>query len=218
MITHVFFDLDGTIIDTEPAAAKVMSQVFLDFGQKIETADAQFVAGRTWEVAFDHLFARYPLAGKRSEIEARILDQYRKELDLNLPVVPGSVEAVQKVSSRYPLALVSGSHRREILWSLKKLGIFECFKIILGQEDYPCSKPAPDGYQRALLEIGARPEQTLIFEDSNAGIASARAVGAFVVAIRSTNHFEQDTTLAHQSIEDLRAIDAEWVANWAGPV
>jgi beta-phosphoglucomutase-like phosphatase (HAD superfamily) len=59
--------------------------------------------------------------------------------------------------------------------------------------------------------LNGEPRSSLVFEDSEAGITSGRRAGAWVVAITGTNHFDQDTELAHHHIEDLRGIDREWV-------
>jgi HAD superfamily hydrolase (TIGR01509 family) len=209
----VVFDLDGTLIDTEPSAAKSIKRTFQDWGITVTIEDASFVTGRTWESAFQYLFSKYEIPLPQKEAAQKVLENYRLSLENELTVVPGSVEAVHSLAARYPLGLVSGSHRREILWALEKLGIRQHFQVILGAEDYPRSKPAPDGYLAAISEMKFSARGTLIFEDSHAGIASARAAGAWVVAITGTNHFRQDVSQAHHHIPDLSQVTADWVKN-----
>jgi HAD superfamily hydrolase (TIGR01509 family) len=213
MIDWVIFDLDGTLIDTEPSAAKAVERTFSSWGIQVTHEDARFVTGRTWDSAFQFLFSKYQVPVPQNEAMHTVLENYRIALDEELTIVPGSVEAVQSLAARYPLGLVSGSHRREILWALKKLGIFEHFRVILGAEDYPRSKPAPDGYLAAMSQMKFTPQSTLIFEDSQPGIASARAAGAWVVGITGTNHFRQDISQAHHHIPDLSPVTADWVKN-----
>ena len=50
-IQAVLFDLDGTIVDTELAAAKVIREVFLAWGLQIDPKDAEYLTGRTWSSA-----------------------------------------------------------------------------------------------------------------------------------------------------------------------
>lgn len=211
MIDTILFDLDGTLIDTEPSAARAIMGGFQDWGVSVTRDDAAFITGRTWAVAFDYLFAKYPPPVPRAEAERAMMERYRSELENHLIRVPGGADAVRALAPHFKLALVSGSGRAEILWALDKLGIRSLFRVILGAEDYPRSKPAPDGYLKALGMLGSEPGRTLIFEDSEAGIASAVAAGARVVAITSTNHFGHDTSGAHGFIPDLGGVDAEWV-------
>lgn len=212
-VTTIIFDLDGTLIDTELSAAQAVQTSFTHWNIQLNPEDATFVTGRTWESAFDYLFRKYPLPVAESIAKEKILDRYRKTLENELSIVPGSVKAVESLAAEYSLGLVSGSNRKEILWALEKLEIKHHFQVILGAEDYPRSKPNPDGYLKAMKELNVNPSECLIFEDSNAGLTSAKAAGAWVVAITSTNHFSQDLTLANVRIPDLTCVNAEWVKN-----
>jgi HAD superfamily hydrolase (TIGR01509 family) len=212
----ILFDLDGTLVDTELAAAQVIHEQFRSWGCPVDAEDARYLTGRTWAKAFELLFAKYPIPVPHDEAATTLLDAYRDALEANLPVVEGSADAVRSLAGHYPLALVSGSNRREILWALGKLGVLDRFKIVLGAEDYPRSKPAPDGYAKAIELLGVAPSATLVFEDSQPGIESALAAGTKVVAITGTNHFNQNTRLAHHHIPDLRTVDVGWIRQlWA---
>lgn len=212
-ISSILFDLDGTLIDTEPSAAQAIRDSFAKWGIQINASDATYVTGRTWASAFVFLFEKYSLPIPEAQAENEILGAYRERIQEKLHIVPGSVQAVKSLAQRYRLGLVSGSHRQEILWALKKLGIFAHFQVILGAEDYPKSKPEPDGYLKAFELFQASPRSSLIFEDSQAGIASARRAGAWVVAITGTNHFRQNTKEAHHEIPDLSCVTIPWVEN-----
>lgn len=210
-IQSIIFDLDGTLIDTEPSAAQAVEECFAHWKIELLQEDARFVTGRTWESAFDYIFSKYSLPLPRKKIENAVSKRYREILENHLVVVPGSVQAVKNLSQNYSLALVSGSTREEVLWALRKLEIENHFQIILGAEDYPRSKPQPDGFLKALQHLNCPPEKSLIFEDSTAGITAARTAGTWIAAITSTNHFQQDQSLAHFKIRDLREVDTSWV-------
>jgi HAD superfamily hydrolase (TIGR01509 family) len=211
-IDTILFDLDGTLIDTEPSAARAVFDCFSEWGLPIIGEDTTYVTGRTWASAFDYLFGKYPPPMPRDQAVEHVMKKYRQTLAERLDHVPGSVAAVRSLAKNYRLGLVSGSGRSEILWALDQLKILPHFEIILGAEDYPRSKPAPDGYLKAMQILGSEQARTLIFEDSLAGIQSARAAGAWVIAVTSTNHFNQDVSAAHHQIADLTPVTADWVA------
>lgn len=203
--------MDGTLVDTELSAASSIESIFSNWGYKISPDDAKVIVGRTWAMAFDFLFKKYPPPMSLADAEKVVLGSYRDHLKKGLIEVPGARKCVKNLAKDFPLALVSGSHRAEILFILESLGIKDCFKVILGAEDYANSKPAPDGYQKALMMLGANAKNTLVFEDSEAGIASGLAAGTQVCAITSTNHFSLNTKKAHYFISDLTGVDSAWV-------
>ncbi len=210
-IKTLFFDLDGTLIDSEKMAAECLTAVMKSLGMGFDSGDADFITGRTWESAFDLLYGKYSFPIPREDFAKRVLDAYRDDLAKNLQEVTGARVAIPKLAQEYRMALISGSHRREILFALEHLGIRNHFEVVLGAEDYPKSKPAPDGYLKALSMMNARPEETLVFEDSEAGIASGLASGLWVVAITSTNHLGIDQSCAHFQLRDWQGVGVEWV-------
>lgn len=214
-IQAIIFDLDGTLIDTEPTAVLAVKECFAEWKIEIHLDDASYLTGRTWENAFTFLFDKYTPPIPLPEAKKTLLARYRQKIKANLSTVPGSVQAIQSLAKKYPLALVSGSGRSEILWALTQLQIIHHFQFILGAEDYPRSKPQPDGYLKAMKILGKSPESCLVFEDSTAGIASARAAGTWVVAVTSTNHFKQDLALAHVKIKDLTPVNINWISELA---
>jgi HAD superfamily hydrolase (TIGR01509 family) len=211
VIQNILFDLDGTIIDTEPQALQAILECTQEWGVPVPQEEAASVAGRKWEVAFDLLYNKHKMPLPKEEASRQIVKRYQTLVRSNLVVIPGVVNAIQDFSKHFTLALVSGSHREDILWALEALNVKHLFAEILGAEDYPNSKPAPDGYLKAMQLLNAKPESSLIFEDSAAGIASAYAAGVKVVALSSTNHFHHDQSTAHAIIKDFSGIDAAWI-------
>jgi HAD superfamily hydrolase (TIGR01509 family) len=215
LIRTLIFDLDGTIVDTEPTAARVIREVFSHWNLSLHPDDADYICGRKWEVVFDFLYSKYQIPVPKTLAAEKVMEGYRSALAVELPVVPGSVNAIRELSQTFPIGIVSGSHRREIEWAINQLGIASCFRFILGAEDYPKSKPAPDGYHKALEIMKEKAENTLVFEDSWAGIEAARKAGMWVVGVEAANHLGHDQSAAHQRISDFRDINANWVNSFS---
>jgi HAD superfamily hydrolase (TIGR01509 family) len=211
MISTILFDLDGTIIDSESLAFRAILDAAGAWGVPITRADASSIAGKKWSVAFDLLFEKYEFPLSKAEASNNIVKRYKELVSQEIRVVPGVCEAIRDFAKHFRLGLVSGSYREDILWALKRLDVLEHFEVVLGAEDYPNSKPAPDGYAKALKILSVPPEEALVFEDSSPGIASAKSAGIAVVAVSSTNHFHQDLSGATTSIHDFMNVDTEWV-------
>ncbi len=212
-IKSILFDFDGTLVDTEPSAVKATQDCFKKWKIELDPKDSARVTGVTWNSAFEFLFKKYPIPLPKDEARQTILDHYRKETEKNLVIVPGCVQAVRSLCQVYLVGLVSGSDRADILRILDQLGIKDCFRVILGAEDYPKSKPAPDGYLKAASLLHTTPRECLVFEDSAPGILSARSAGMWVVAITSTNHFSFDLSQAHFKVPDLSSVNPAWISN-----
>ena len=107
---------------------------------------------------------------------------YLAMLDRLQPVA--SVLAIVKENAgKIPFAIVSGSPRSSIVSTLTTLGLLEYFPVLVGAGDYMHGKPDPEPFLTAAKLLGVAPEQCLVFEDAEAGIASAIAAGMQYVRV-----------------------------------
>ena len=131
-IRAVLFDLDGTLIDSETTACLVLQNFFSKNGFPLDKEEASFLTGRKWETALEYLLMRHPLPFSLVEIHQALIKEYRRALEDDLRIIPGAVEAIRSLSTRFPLGLVSGSARWDILWALDKMNVRNCFQVVLG--------------------------------------------------------------------------------------
>jgi HAD superfamily hydrolase (TIGR01509 family) len=213
-IEAVLFDLDGTLVHSEAVAARTVDFVFAKHGAVLDPSHALAVTGKTWSAAMDELEKLAVLPAARDVLLEEILQEYRLRLKTEVHAVPGSEAAVARLAAEYRLALVSGSYREEILFALNMLRITHLFDPILGAEDYPNSKPAPDGYLKALALLGVEPGRAVVFEDSEPGIRSALAAGCRVVAVRHCRSLDARSpwlARAHAVVDTLENVHPEWL-------
>jgi HAD superfamily hydrolase (TIGR01509 family) len=183
----IVFDFNGTLSHDEPILCEIFMELFAEHGKPLSAQEYfDVLAGlsdpeivRTW-LGRDH-------PDVEEVIEERIA-RYRAAVADGSSVPPELRDAVRFAAARVPLAIVSGAARPEIEPVLEAAGIAECFAAIVPAEDVEHGKPLPDGYLRALelLDGGIRAEDVLVFEDTEAGIASATAAGMRCLAVLGT--------------------------------
>lgn len=211
MIKVIIFDLDGTIIDSEALSLQAILDCAQKWGVSVTREEAGTVVGRKWDEAFDILFSKHKIPVSREVATQQVILRFQEIVRKDVVFVPLVKDTILDFSRHFRLALVSGSHRADVLWALQKLGVDHLFEVIYGAEDYPRSKPAPDGYMKALATMEVLAEEAVVFEDSVPGLMSAHAAGIRSVAITCTNHFNHDQSLAQERIPDYAGVNAEWV-------
>jgi beta-phosphoglucomutase-like phosphatase (HAD superfamily) len=112
------------------------------------------------------------------------------ELSSEVAAIEPVVALARVWHGKLPLAVASGGHRRIVMNTLKALGIAQLFNAVVTAEDYLRGKPAPDPFLEAARRLNVAPEGCLVFEDTQTGVAAAKAAGmAYVLVppmVRST--------------------------------
>lgn len=205
MVRGFLFDLDGTLVDSERETGEAMARALLrGQGIAIEQYDRDYIIGRSWLAIYDSLRSRYPqLTWSREETIAQTA-LLRDEVfaELGITVLPGA-RSVLGWTQAHARALVTGSSRVEVTQVLPLIGEVAAFSTIVAAEDVTRSKPAPDGYEKAMGLLGLAPRECLVIEDSEAGIAAGRSAGCLVVAVRAGNFGGWDQGGAHRVIDTL---------------
>ncbi len=207
------FDLDGTLVDTESAWARAISDWLADHGASASPgAVAPLLIGRSWIDIHDALHAAYPVLGASTPIDdAHELRAYyaRVVADPASLVIPGSVAFLRRCARIAPCAIVSGSPHADVEAAVKMLGIVEEVAFVLGCEDVGRGKPAPDGFLKAANMLDVDSSECVVVEDSTAGVAAGRAAGMQVVGLDRCRTVRQDFSGCAWMVHDLAELDVK---------
>jgi HAD superfamily hydrolase (TIGR01509 family) len=197
-IRALLLDFNGTLSDDEALLCSIFQELFADLGKPIREEEYyDRLAGLS-----DPEVVEAWLGKPDPEVVARKIERYRKLSADGSTVRPEARQAVRDAAERVAVAVVSGSARSEIEPVLEAAGLSSSIAALVASEDIERGKPAPDGYRRALelLELG--PHEAVAVEDSDVGIAAAKAAGLRCVAVTGTLHLDR-LSAADEIIEGL---------------
>jgi HAD superfamily hydrolase (TIGR01509 family) len=195
-ITAVVLDMDGVLIDSEQIWDDVREQLARERGGRWHEraqADMMGMSSTEWSrYMHDVIGLAEPPEEINAEVVRRLLARYRE----SLPLMPGAVEAVERLAARWPLGLASSSNREVIDTVLELAGVAHYFRATVSSEEVEHGKPAPDVYLEAARRLGVDPTSCAAVEDSANGIRSARAADMRVIAIPNPHYPPSDDVLA----------------------
>ncbi|MBC8131923.1 MAG: HAD-IA family hydrolase, partial [Deltaproteobacteria bacterium] len=94
------------------------------------------------------------------------------------------VEIAQRCRQAGPVAIASGGSRTMVEKTLRQIGLFDWFPVIVTAEDTVRHKPEPDVFLEAARRMGVRPEICTVYEDTDLGLEAARRAGMRGVDVR----------------------------------
>jgi HAD superfamily hydrolase (TIGR01509 family) len=182
-IRAVVFDLDGVIIDSEEVWEEVRRGYVAEHGREFRPDSQDRMMGMSTGEWSRHLAEEVGVPRSPDQVAADVLGRMASRYRSDLPLIPGSVEAVRRIGSRFTLALASSSARILIDQVLATAGLADAFQVTLSTEEVPRGKPYPDVYLAAAEKLGLAPAVCAAVEDSSNGLRSAAAAGLAVVAV-----------------------------------
>lgn len=180
----VLWDMDGTLVDTEPYWFAAESKLVADHGGQWGPEQGKQLVG------FDLLDSGHFLrqhAGVDMEPEAiveHLLEQVIQQVRVHVEWRPGAVRSLDDLGARgIPCALVTMSYRDLAQAVVDGLPSGTFATVVTGDE-VTRGKPHPEPYLTATARLGVAPRDCLVIEDSPTGVASAEAAGVPVLAVQ----------------------------------
>jgi HAD superfamily hydrolase (TIGR01509 family) len=211
-VQAVLWDMDGTLVDTEPywiAAEFAMAE---RYGARWSDAHALQLVGNDLVDSGRYIKDVMGLDLTPEEIVEELLDGVVTQVDQAVPWRPGAVELLDSLrADGVRCGLVTMSYARFVAPILAHLPP-ETFRVVVTGEQVTRGKPHPEPYLTAAAALGVPPEECVAIEDSNTGAKSAEAAGCTVMVVE--NHVPVldgpqrvfRDTLEGLSVEDLRSL------------
>ncbi|BAY10445.1 HAD family hydrolase [Calothrix sp. NIES-2098] len=187
MLAAILFDLDGTIVNTDPIHYQAWQQKLANYGIEIdETFYKSRISGRlNPEIVKDILPQLSPVDAQKFADDKEALF---RELAPNLKPLSGFSELIAWTEAhQLKRALVTNAPRLNAEFMLDVLGIKEAFHTIVLADDCIAGKPDPAPYQVALSKLGIQAHEAIALEDSPSGIRAAVGAGIRTIGIASTH-------------------------------
>lgn len=208
----VLFDMDGTLINSEPYWLIAETELMLRFGHQWTDEDQAFCIGGPLPKVGEYMSELSGSAESGDYFERELIRMVAGEFSNGLDFMPGARELVEHlVGAGMPLALVSASPRLLVDSALALLPE-GTFRTSISSQDVRVSKPDPESYLLAANHLGVDIQRCLVLEDSKTGIDAGLASGAVVIGIphiitypdTARLHLRRD--LLNLAIDDLQEI------------
>jgi len=187
-VRAVLWDLDGTLVDTEPLWIATEFALADELGASWSHEHALQLVGNDLVESGHYIREVMGLQMSAEEIVDYLLDGVVAQVQHAVPWRPGAVELLAALrSSGVPCGLVTMSYERLVAPILSQLPP-ETFRVIVTGDQVENGKPHPEPYLTAAAALGFAPGECVAIEDSNTGATSAEEAGCAVLVVE--NHVD----------------------------
>ena len=203
MIKAVAWDIDGTLVDSEPLHLRSLMLVCKKYNIDISDLPDEYFIGVNLYGVWKELRKRFPASLTFDEWAHQINSFYFANSS-TLTITPYALEVINELHILGVMqAAVSNSNRSVVDINLGVLGVSKILNFSLSLDDVKKGKPDPTPYQVATAKLRLKPYEILAVEDSNSGIISAKKAGLMVAAMNVRGYLE---TKADFSITSLKEV------------
>jgi len=179
----VLFDMDGTLVDTEPYWIETEFALVAEFGGTWSMEHALNLVGNDLLVSAEYIRTHGGVPLPAAEVVDRLLDGVIARVEERVPWRPGAVELLAALNAAdVPCGLVTMSYQRFVDPVLRALPEGS-FRTVVTGDRVTVGKPHPEPYLRAASLLGVAPQDCVAIEDSNTGAKSAEAAGCTVLVV-----------------------------------
>ncbi|MBL6280171.1 HAD family phosphatase [Micromonospora fiedleri] len=181
----VIFDCDGTLVATEGVWDDAYATLFARYNATLSRPDRHRLLGLTLTGLGHELGRLLHQPERHHELAAEVLNLVTTNLGRGVSPMPGAVELVTTLARSRPIGVASNTLHDAVVEYLTAIGIIDLVDVVVGSDDVPAPKPAPDVYLAACHRLQADPHTAIAVEDSAAGTLAAHTAGLYVIGVPS---------------------------------
>ncbi len=202
----LIFDHDGTLVDSEQLHFQCWRTIMSQYG--ITITEAEYIRDHNGIPTLQNaevFIKAYSLAMSPQDLCEQKQALFAAQ-SLNTPsplmaTVMKTLETAQK--QNHKMAIATGAGKDDVQRSIAAHGLSSYFDAVATRSDVKLGKPAPDVYLLACEQLGVNPNNAFAFEDTAAGISSAKAAGLFCIAIPNDYSAQQNLNEADARCANL---------------
>lgn len=202
----VIFDMDGVLIDSEPAYKIMNKKLFSELGISMSDSSYHELVGMSSFKMWTMLKENFNLAHEVKEL----MDKERKGMheilssEIHEPV-SGIRTLLENLEGRnFRLAVASSSPKENILLVLDKLKLKKFFEFVVSGDEVEHGKPSPDIFLKVAEHFKSESDDCFVIEDSSNGVKAALAAEMKVIGFRNQNSGSQDLSKSDLIIKDFQ--------------
>ncbi len=215
MMKAVIYDVDGTMVDSEPAHVASWEKALQLYTHSLEDLSEAFrstMAGKKPVAIAQGMVEELQLPINAEVLLKNKTDIFMHTIKTALKEMPGVSESVKRFHHNgYKLGIGTSLTKDYIDIVLDTLNLKNYFDVIVTGDEIKNGKPHPDTYLIVAEKLGLKPEECVVIEDAKTGIQSAKAAGCYCIAIENPNALKQDTSQADRKITTLDEITNTYI-------
>lgn len=203
----LIFDMDGTLIDSNPTHKEAYTQFLKRYEITLTDEDfIRYISGRMNPDIMKHFFGEDIEPARIEELTREKETLFQKLYAPSIKPINGLVPFLNSVhQAGFPMVLATSAPMMNVAFVFDHLPIGSFFKEIVSEQDVAVGKPDPTVFRLAAERVGAQAEQCLVFEDSQPGVEAAHQAGMRVIVL-TTTHRPDELNEADLAIDDYTQV------------
>ncbi|HWY79735.1 MAG TPA: HAD family phosphatase [Candidatus Sulfotelmatobacter sp.] len=215
MIKAVIFDVDGTMVDSEPIHIDAWGKTLQFYNHRLHDLSPELqanMAGKKPAIIAQEMVEDLHLSISPEILLQKKTNIFMQMIKTDLQGMPGVVSSIKQLKKDgYKLGIGTSLTKDYVDIVLKYLNVRKYFDMIVTGDEIKNGKPHPDTYLTVAKKLGVKPEECIVIEDATSGIKSAKTAGCLCIAIENSNVVPQNTSLADKIIRSLDEIDKKLI-------